>query len=47
MNNSELCNLISKIGNEQNKSAFNDIFDYFAPRLIGYLIGSGSKKGNC
>ncbi len=44
MNNSKLCNLIFKIGNEQNKSAFNDIFDYFAPRLIGYLVGSGSKK---
>jgi len=44
MNNSELCSLIFKIANEQNKSAFTDIFDYFAPRVIGYLVGSGSQK---
>ena len=44
MNNTKLCSLIFKIGSEQDKSAFNDIFDYFAPRIIGYLIGSGSKK---
>jgi len=44
MNNNELCSLIYKIANEQNKSAFTDIFDYFAPRVIGYLIGSGSQK---
>ena len=44
MNNNELCNLIYKIANEQNKSAFTDIFDYFAPRVIGYLVGSGSQK---
>ena len=44
MNNNKLCNLIFKIANEQNKSAFNDIFDYFAPRVIGYLVGSGSQK---
>jgi len=44
MNNNELCSLIYKIANEQNKSAFTDIFDYFAPRVIGYLVGSGSQK---
>ena len=44
MNNNKLCNLIFKIANEQDKSAFNDIFDYFAPRVIGYLVGSGSQK---
>ena len=44
MNNNKLCNLIFKIANEQNKSAFNDIFDYFAPRVIGYLVGSGSQR---
>ena len=44
MNNNKLCNLIFKIANGQDKSAFNDIFDYFAPRVIGYLVGSGSQK---
>ena len=44
MNNNKLRNLIFKIANEQDKSAFNDIFDYFAPRVIGYLVGSGSQK---
>jgi len=44
MNNNKLCSLIFKIAKEQDKSAFNDIFDYFAPRVIGYLIGSGSQK---
>ena len=44
MNNNKLCNFIFKIANEQDKSAFNDIFDYFAPRVIGYLVGSGSQK---
>ena len=44
MNNNKLCNLIFKIANEQDKQAFNDIFDYFAPRVIGYLVGSGSQK---
>ena len=44
MNNNKLCNLIFKIANEQDKSAFNDIFDYFAPRVIGCLVGSGSQK---
>ena len=44
MNNNKLCSLIFKIANEQDKSAFNDIFDYFAPRVIGYLVGSGSQK---
>ena len=44
MQNDKLKNWIFKIASSQDKSAFNDIFDYFAPRLMGYLIGSGSKK---
>lgn len=44
MNSSNLKDLIYKIGNHQNKSAFVDIFDYFAPRIIGYLVSSGTQK---
>ena len=42
MKNTELSNLVYKIGNKQDKSAFKQIFDYFAPRIIGYLVSSGS-----
>ena len=44
MHNNELKDLINKIENEQNKSAFKLIFDYFSPRIIGYLVTSGSQK---
>ena len=44
MKNNQLSDLIFKIGNEQDKSAFNDIFYYFAPKIIGYLVGSGSQR---
>ena len=38
MKNEELKNLISKIANSQDKEAFSKIFDYFAPKILGYLI---------
>ena len=44
MNNNELQALIYHIGNEQSRVAFNNIFDFFAPRIIGYLVGSGTQK---
>ena len=44
MQNNELKKLILKIGKEQDKPAFTEIFDYFAPRIIGYLVGSGTQK---
>jgi len=44
MKNEELKNLISKIANSQDKEAFSKIFDYFAPKLLGYLINSGISK---
>ena len=44
MNNEELKKLIFRIGNNQDRSAFIAIFDYFAPRLIGYLVSTRSQK---
>ena len=44
MKNEDLKKLIYKIGISQDKIAFSDIFDYFAPKIIGYLISSGSVK---
>ena len=44
MKNEELKNLISKIANSQDKEAFSKIFDYFAPKILGYLINSGISK---
>ena len=44
MNNENLKDSILKIANNQDKKAFQDIFHYFAPRVMGYLISSGSKK---
>ena len=44
MKNNELKKLIIKIANKQDKSAFSDIFDYFAPKIIGYLVGLGSQR---
>ena len=44
MNNIELKNLVFLIGNKADISAFNSIFDFFAPRIMGYLVSSGSKR---
>lgn len=44
MQNNQLKDLINKIANNQDKSAFENIFNYFAPRVMGYLINSGSNK---
>ena len=44
MNNIEFGKLIFKIGNFKDRLAFNTIFEFFAPRIMGYLIGSGSQK---
>ena len=44
MKNIELCDLIFKISSKQDKSAFKWIFDYFSPRIIGYLVSSGSEQ---
>ena len=44
MQNEELKNLISKIAYSQDKEAFSKIFDYFAPKILGYLISSGISK---
>ena len=46
MDNNDLKNLIAKIANNEDKKAFSDLFNYFAPRIIGYLIGSGSNMEN-
>ena len=42
MDNSELKKLISQIAKSQDKIAFGKIFDYFAPRVMGYLVASGT-----
>ena len=44
MKNDELKKLIFKIAKTQDKVAFSDIFQYFAPRIIGYLTNSGSQR---
>ena len=44
MNNEDLKKLIYKTGDANDKLAFTKIFNYFAPRIMGYLIGSGSRK---
>ena len=44
MDNVQLSRKIAKIANEQDRSTFIEIFDYFAPRLVGHLINSGSTK---
>ena len=46
MNNIELKNLIFKISRSKDRLAFVDIFEYFAPRIMGYLVGFGLKKEN-
>ena len=44
MNNIELKQLIFKIANSRDKMAFAGIFDYFAPRIMSYIISSGFNK---
>ena len=44
MNNEDLKKLIYQIGNKQDKVAFSDIFYFFAPKIVGYLIATGSKQ---
>jgi RNA polymerase sigma factor (sigma-70 family) len=45
MNNLDLKELIDKIAKSQDKASFNRIFNYFSPRIMGYLISSGTNKG--
>ena len=42
MNNNELKKLVFKIAQSQDKVAFGKIFDFFAPRIMGYLKSSGT-----
>ena len=44
MNNDQLRQFIIKIGTQQDKTSFSNIFNYFAPRILGYLISTGSTK---
>ena len=44
MNNENLKILISKVCINADKLAFKEIFDYFAPRVMGYLVSSGTQK---
>ena len=44
MNNLDLKELIDKIAKYQDKTSFNRIFDYFSPRIMGYLISSGTNR---
>ena len=44
MNNLDLKKLIDKIAKSQDKTSFNRIFDYFSPRIMGYLISSGTSR---
>jgi DNA-directed RNA polymerase specialized sigma24 family protein len=45
MKNLDLKELIFKIAKSQDKASFNRIFNYFSPRIMGYLISSGTNKG--
>jgi RNA polymerase sigma-70 factor (ECF subfamily) len=44
MENADLKKLVYKIAISQDKIAFSKLFDYFAPKIIGYLIATGSTK---
>ena len=44
MKNTDLKILINKIALSKDKASFVSIFDYFAPRILGYLISTGTKK---
>jgi len=37
--------LIVKVANERDKTAFAELFDHFAPRLKGYLMQQGADGG--
>ncbi|WP_417670158.1 sigma-70 family RNA polymerase sigma factor [Roseibium sp.] len=38
--------LIVKVANGQDKAAFAELFDHFAPRLKGYLMQQGADEGS-
>jgi len=44
MNNLDLKELIFKIAKLQDRISFNRIFEYFSPRIMGYLISSGTNR---
>jgi RNA polymerase sigma factor (sigma-70 family) len=44
MKNLDLKKAIMRIAISKDKKSFSVVFDYFAPRLMGYLISSGSQK---
>ena len=44
MNNEKLKDLLTKIATDGDQLAFSKIFDYFSPRIMGYLVGLGSPK---
>jgi len=44
MNNLDLKDLIFKIAKSQDKASFDKIFKYFAPRIMGYLVSSGTNR---
>jgi RNA polymerase sigma-70 factor (ECF subfamily) len=44
MKNLDLKELIFKIAESQDKASFNTIFDYFSPRIMGYLTSSGTNR---
>ena len=44
MNNLDLKELIFKIAKSQDRISFNRIFEYFSPRIMGYLISSGTNR---
>ena len=44
MNNFDLKELISTVAKYQDRASFNRLFDYFSPRIMGYLISSGTNR---
>ncbi|MDC0226614.1 sigma-70 family RNA polymerase sigma factor [Alphaproteobacteria bacterium] len=44
MENIKLVDLIYKIVKSEDRLAFKEIFNYFAPRIMGYLVSSGMNK---
>ena len=44
MNNLDLKELIFKIAKSQDRISFNRIFEYFSPRIMGYLVSSGTNR---
>jgi RNA polymerase sigma-70 factor (ECF subfamily) len=43
MENNDLKDLVSQVAKNKDRKSFGILFDYFAPRVIGYLVNSGSK----